>query len=148
MELRDLPVPMADGHWVSEKVARTVELIRNYDPNLDVVWLPPERRDDPRDPEFYVVERTVDGRTLPVFSIQDESFMDERLLERIYENDSLKNNDVMGGIDARNKARRDMIAAEQRDREAEFLEMAASILKSPKTRYTTPDGRGGRKVWE
>lgn len=135
MDFRSLPVPHDDGHFISEKVSRTVELIRQYDSNLDVVWLPPERRDDPRDPEFYVVERTPDGRTLPVFSIQDETYMDERLLERIYETDSLKQNDVLGAMDARNKARRDMIAKESADREAEYLDVAASILRSPKSTY-------------
>lgn len=135
MDFRDLPVPHDDGHFISEKVSRTVELIRQYDPNLDVVWLPPERRDNPNDPEFYVVERMADGRTLPVFSIQSAEFMDERLLERIYTNDAEKQGNIMDAIDARNKARRDMIAKESAEREAEYLEVAQAILRSPKSTY-------------
>jgi hypothetical protein len=34
MDFRDLPVPHDDGHFISDKVSRTVELIRKYDPNL------------------------------------------------------------------------------------------------------------------
>lgn len=135
MDLNDLPVPHDDGHFISDRVSRTVQLIRQYDPNLDVVWLPPERRENPNDPEFYVVERLPDGRALPVFSILNESFMDERLLERIYELDSLKQDDVLGAMDARNKAKRDMLAAEAVDREAEILEVAAYVLRSPKSTY-------------
>jgi hypothetical protein len=135
MDFKDLPVPHDDGHFISDRVSRTVELIRQYDSNLDVVWLPPERRDNPNDPEFYVVERMADGRTLPVFSIQSAEFMDERLLERIYETDALKQDDVLSAMDARNKAKRDMIMAEARDRELEYLEVAKSVLKSPKSRY-------------
>lgn len=143
MDLGNLPVPHDDGHFISERVSRTVQLIRDYDSRLDVVWLPPERRDHPDDPQFYVVECMPDGRRLPVFSIQDESFMDERLLERIYMNDAEKQGNIMEAIDARNRARRDMIARENKDREAEILDIAKHVLASPKSRY-----RHNGKVYE
>lgn len=134
MDFASLPVPMEDGHWVNERVARTVELIRQYDHRLDVVWLPPERRER-NDPAYYVVEKMDDGRTLPVFSIADDEHMDERLLEQIYENDSMKQGDVLSAMDARNKARRDMRIAEHLDKEAEMRDIAAHVLKSRKSTY-------------
>jgi hypothetical protein len=135
VDFHSLPVPHDDGHFISDRVSRTVQLIREYDSRLDVVWLPPERRENPNDPEFYVVERMPDGRTLPVFSIQNESFMDERLLERIYENDAEKQGNVMDALDARNKAKRDMMARESLDREAEMRDIAAHVLASRKSTY-------------
>lgn len=131
--LTNLPVPLSDGHWINAKVQRTVELLKEYDSNLDVVWIPPEKR-DPGEAAFMVIELTPKGPK-PVFSVQDEDHMDERLLEQVYRYDSAKHGNVLNEMDARNQARRDMVRKEHEDQMAAAHDLAAHILRSPKTRY-------------
>lgn len=81
-----------------------------------------------------VIELTPKGPK-PVFSVQDEDHMDERLLEQVYRYDSAKHGNVLNEMDARNQARRDMVRKEHEDQMAAAHDLAAHILRSPKTRY-------------
>lgn len=111
--VKDLPVPHEDGSWVSEKVSRIVELIREYDHNLDVRWIPPRAR-KPGDAAFAIIEMTQDGpRT--AFLVQTEEEFDERVLARIYNADSRVHGDVTIRID-------DMNRAQQALKQKEWLE--------------------------
>jgi len=131
--LVDLPIPLGDGHWVNAKVARCVELIKEYDSKLDVVWIPPEKR-EPDEDAFIIVELTPKGPQ-PIFSVKSEEFMDERLLEQIYRYDAAKHNNVLSEMDARNKAKRDMIRKKHQEELMAAHDLAQHILKSPKIRY-------------
>lgn len=132
-QVSDLPIPLSDGHWVSAKVNRVVEILKEYDPNLDVVWLPPERR-EPGEPAFLVVELTPKGPK-PIFSVESEEYMDERLLEQVYRYDTAKHKDVLSEMDVRNKARRDMIKKQHQEEMQAAHDLAAHVLRSPKIRY-------------
>lgn len=129
----DVPIPLEDGHWISAKVARVVEVLKNYDEKLDVVWIPPEQR-EPGDAAFMVVELTPRGPQ-PIFAVLDEEHMDERLLEQVYLYDTHKPGDVLSEMDARNKARRDMMRAKHQEEMDAAADLAYHILKSPKIRY-------------
>lgn len=132
-DLTDLPIPLNDGHWVSAKVNRVIQILQDYDSSLTVMWIPPEKRDND-DEAFLVVEMTPQGPK-PVFAVKSEEYMDERLLEQIYRYDTHKHGDVLSEIDARNKARRDMVRAKHEEEMQAAHELAQSILKSPKVRY-------------
>jgi len=137
-DLRELPVPMDDGHWISERVERTAHLVRQYDERLDVVWCPPETRREKDEPQFFVVEKMADGRRLPVLSIPDESFMDERVLEELIKRDQEQQghgNEFLKKLDAKNAAVRAMKEQEALDRREEMKDMVAHIIASPKSRY-------------
>jgi hypothetical protein len=85
----DLPTAHDDGHFISGKVSRIVELVREYDSRLDVKWIPPNMR-SATDPAFAITERLSDGRDVVAFYVQDESEMDERVLERVLLGDNTK----------------------------------------------------------
>ena len=133
----DVAVPMEDGSFVNEKVARIVELIREYDYRLDVEWIPTAAR-APGDDAFRIIEHTPDGRKAVVMGVATEEEFDERVLARIYGADN-KNWDVQERMEAHNKAVRDL----QRKRREEIMEennqMAAAILRSPKSTYRIGD---------
>lgn len=133
MDTTNLPIPLSDGHWISAKVARTVEILKEYDPKLDVAWIPPENR-EPGEPAFMIIEHTSKGPK-PIFSVESEEYMDERLLEKIYMYDTAKHKDVLSEMDARNKARRDMVRKEHEEKLAEAHDLAFHVFKSPKIRY-------------
>lgn len=105
MFVQDLPVPHQDGSWVSERISRVVDLIREYDPRLDVRWIPPAAR-EPGDAAFAIIELTPEGpRT--AFLVQTEEEFDERVLARIYGADS-KNSDPVARLAAINRAAEDL----------------------------------------
>lgn len=121
-------VPMEDGTWATEKVAHVVELIREYDHRLDVAWIPPGQR-GPDDPAYAILERLSDGQTVVAFYVQDESFMDERLLERIYMGDNTKH-DVQARMEAQNRAAESLRRKQIEDRYAEQLDLLQFAAKS------------------
>ncbi len=121
--------PMSDGSWVSDKVARVAELIREYDPRLDVKWIPREARHE-GDAAFAITERTADGREVVAFHVQSEAEMDERVLERIYLADNTKH-DVQARMEAKNKAARELARKAAQDAHEDRMEFARFLSKSP-----------------
>lgn len=138
----NLPIPLSDGSWVSEKVNRIIELVREYDPRLDVAWIPRDKR-AASDPAFAILEHTADGRQHVVFYVQDESGMDGSVLERLYQTDAQKQGNLLSVIDARNAAVKAIAKKKYEDEMAERHDIAASIIRSPKARY-----RHNGKVYE
>lgn len=126
----NLPVPTEDGRFVSEKHARISELITQYDPDLSLNWIPPERR-EPGDQPFAVVHRPL-GRKPYVVCYADEC--DERLLARVLTFDA-KNGNVLDGIDKHNAAVRLLQLKKHEEELAESHDLARSILRSKKNVY-------------
>lgn len=130
----NLPVPHEDGSFISAKVSRMVELIRDYDHNVDVRWIRPnERAHD--DPAFALVGRQPDGREYVIFYVKDESEFDERVLSRLIQMDASKNGNMLSEMDAHNAAVR---AAQQKlykEQLEDSKDLAYHILKSKKHKY-------------
>lgn len=130
----NLPVPHDDGSFISQRVSRIVELIRDYDPNLDVRWIPARSRRD-GDPAFAIVTKDLTGREYVVFYVQDEQDFDGRVLERLYQADAAKHGNILSEIDARNKAVRALQEKEHQEQMEEAKDLAYHILKSKKHEY-------------
>lgn len=120
------------GHFVSEKHVRVAEIIKDYDPNLDIEFIPEGQRaagdkpfrivhTDPRHGNRYVVCYTDD--------------LDGPLLERIYQMDAAKHGNILSEIDAHNRAVKAIVQKEYEDKMAEAHDIAQHILRSPKSRY-------------
>lgn len=126
----DIPVPAEGGYFVSEKHARIAEIINDYDPTLELAWIPPDKR-EPGDKPFAVVHRPL-GQPDYVVCYADDC--DERLLARVFSMDSDKHN-VFDEIQTHNQAVEALrLKKDMEDRE-EAHELAASILRSPKSVY-------------
>jgi hypothetical protein len=136
----DLPTAHDDGHFISGKVSRIVELVREYDSRLDVKWIPPNMR-SATDPAFAITERLSDGRDVVAFYVQDESEMDERVLERVLLGDNTKH-DVQARIEAQNLAVRAVAESKRREEVAEYSEFAKSVITSRLHTYR----HNGRKL--
>lgn len=130
----NLPVPHEDGSFISQKVSRVVEIIRDYDHNIDVRWIPPNQR-GAEDPAFAIVGKDIHGREYVIFYVQDESQFDGRVLERLFQMDQAKNGNVLSDIDAKNAAVRAIRAKLHQEQLEEAHDLAQSILKSKKHTY-------------
>lgn len=131
MELEhDVYVPGEGGVLVSEKQARIAEIIRDYDPELELAYIPPDKR-EPGDRAFAVVHRPL-GKPAYVAFYADEC--DERLLARIFEGDNRHNN-VMRSLEAKNAAAEAIRLKKQQEEMEEAHDVAQTILRSPLTRF-------------
>lgn len=130
----NVPVPHDDGSFISEKVSRIVELVREYDHNIDVRWIPPNRR-AVDDPAFALVTRQMDGKEYVIFYVQDESQFDERVLQRLYQNDAEKQGNILDAAEAHNAAVRAYQQKVHKEQLEEAKDLAYHILKSNKHTY-------------
>lgn len=126
--------PHSDGRWISDSVSRVVELIQEYDPNLEVQWIPPEHRQE-GDPAFRIMEKTKNGRMVIAFYVQDEKEFTPDILARIYRADAAKKGNILSEVDAKNKAYREAREKKHREEREEMIDFAYHMLRSPKTRY-------------
>lgn len=130
----NLPVPHEDGSFVSAKVSRIAELIRDYDHHIDVRWIRPADR-APDEPAFALVYVNTDGSEYVIFYVQDEEAWDEGVLARLYEIDAEKQGSIIDKVDAMNAAARKVQEATYQEQMEEAKDFAYSVLHSKKHRY-------------
>jgi hypothetical protein len=130
---------IAPGVFVDDDVLGIVDWIREYDPQLDVLYLDPARHDlAPDDPPYKIVEKCRDGLTRIVLSCWT---LDATVKERIYRADNQRHN-VLLTLDQHNaKVKDDQTRRfnEERERDADLI---GHILKNPRTTYTFCNDKG------
>lgn len=131
-------VKLDDGVFVERDVLNIVEKIREYDPNLRVQYLDPQKFEDITDAPYRIVEVCPDGEVRPVFSVWT---LDETVLEKIYLADNQKH-DILAAIDGKNllvKKDKERRYQEERD---EAKDIIVHVLKSPKGKYSFKNPMG------
>ncbi len=125
----DVYVPV-DGHFVSQNHLHIAEIINDYDPTLSLAWIPSDKR-EPGEAPFAVVHRPLGGPEYVVFYADN---CDERILERIWSNDSTKHN-VLTNLEAHNAALEALKLKKELEAAEERKDVVESIIKSPKNTY-------------
>jgi len=120
-----------NGHFVSQKQVRINEILQDYDPSLQLQWIPPSDRSS-NDLAFRVVCFPKDKRPYAVCFAEEA---DERLLAKVFEADQANSPNKLNFIDNYNKALELTRAKEAQDARQEDHELAASILRSTKSSY-------------
>lgn len=123
------------GHMLSAEHLRIAEILHDYNPQLDLVWIPPEAR-LPEDKDlFYAVRCTPsDGRKPYIVFQLRESEIDHRVLERVFESDTSKN-DVLSTLERREAALRLVEMKRQMDEAEERRAFVKSVFSSRKSTY-------------
>lgn len=133
-----------DGSLVTSKTMRLVEIIRDYDPALEVEWIPAEHR-LPDDDAIRIVDTRARGLARTVMSFADEGEFTREdgvpVLERLFVADH-RRGDPVARLDARNNAVRLLDLKRQLELREERKDLAVHVLRSPLNRYTfrAPDG--------
>lgn len=136
MRVIDLPVAHEDGSFVSAKVSRIVELIREYAPGIiDVRWIPPAVR-EPGDAAFCIVERTLEDEEpvwRTVMTVQTEEEMTPKVLARIIEADSQRRGGTTSEtrLEALKEAYSRVKQREREDLAAQRLDEARFLWRTP-----------------
>jgi hypothetical protein len=90
-----------DGQWVNEHYHRLAEIIQDYDPCLELQWIPPGQRTDEADKKNPY--RIVDTRSDSVVMFASERDSAEEVLARLWGADNA-NGSVLDRMEARNNA--------------------------------------------
>lgn len=118
--------------WISAEFRRLGEIIQDYDPYLELRWIPPENRTEETDRArpFCIW----DTRTnYPVFYFSEiESPVS--VLAKLFDIDN-KHGDVVARMDARNAAIKVMRLKEEMDKMEEANDFAAFVIKNEKSRW-------------
>lgn len=134
-----------DGHFISEKQRRINEILQEYDPTLELQWIPPVDR-SAADLAFRVVHRAP-GR--PPYVVLTASDLDERLLARVFQYDQQRaartrpgGGDLLSFIDNYNAAIELSKAKEAEDKNREAAAIAAAAIRNDKSHfYANVNGR-------
>ena len=121
------------GYFISEAHQRIAEIIKDYEPTLELVWIPPNKRNFNDTFPFAVVHHP-EGRESYVVRKLKEDEVDNRLLAWLFANDQERNSplSMLDKIDLANE----LIKAKKQEEElAAKRDVALSILKSPLNRY-------------
>jgi hypothetical protein len=130
----DIYVPNADGAFVSETQRRVAEIIKDYDPYLELAYIPPESRGlDDYGKEFAVIHRPPGREPYYVFFAGKDE-IDERLIARLFMNDQTRGN-VMNMLEAHENARQVLDMKRKMEEAEERKEFIIDVLKSPKDTY-------------
>ena len=135
-------VQLAAGVYVERDTLHIVERVLEYDPNLRVKYLDPDRGGELGDPPYKIFELCPDGHERLVFSVW---ILDERVLERLYAADTQKNN-ILLRLDGTNAAARQDATRRFQEQRDSALDIVHSVMKSPKTTYTVPGDVPGTVV--
>lgn len=119
-------IPTDDGQWVSADFERLARNIQDYDPALELRWIPPANRTR-EDKKPYVV---VDTRTNTAVMHASELDTPEDILTSLYLADD-KNGSVLDRIEAHNLAVRNLRLQEWIDQREELMEQAKFLLFTP-----------------
>ena len=119
-------VPSKEGYWIDENYARLAEVVKDYDPWLELRWIPTDKRTrDDKKP--YVI---VDTRTETTVFFANELDTPAQILAKLFQGDVTKG-DVLAELDANNKAVKALELKKQMDEMEEAHDLAGFLIESP-----------------
>ena len=121
------------GYFVSEKHRRVAEIVRDYNPELTLMWVPHANRTaEDVDKPYVVVHTHQNGNQYPVFYC-DEADMDEpeRVLIRLFAGDRSKQLNILDMIEIKEQAEAILKEKEWEEKRAEAREELTTIMNSP-----------------
>lgn len=120
---------------LSAEHLRIAEILQDYNPQLDLVWIPPENRLPEDGNRVFAVRCTPsDGRKPYIVFQLAEDEVDHRVIERVFEQDSHKN-DFLSTLERREAALRLVEYKRKMDEAEERREFVAAVYGSRKSVY-------------
>lgn len=127
-----------DGHFVSHKQVQINEILRDYDPTLQLQYIPPDQR-SATDLAFRVVAFPP-GRAPYAVCFAEEA--DERLLARVFEADQSRGPNRLTFLENYENARELLRHKEAMEQRQEDHEIAAAVLRNNKSSYKVRNRAG------
>ena len=128
-----------DGTLVSQKVSQIVQAITEYEPELEVKWIPDQAR-EPGQAAFAIIHNPVGSASYVMFYVQDETTFDERVLYRIIVNDQRNGKKSLSEFEAWETSQKLVEGQKYRDKMEEAHDIARFVLRSPLHKIKLDDG--------
>lgn len=132
-----------DGSWVNEKFAQLAEIIQDYDPYLELQWIPPGQRDEEQDKKNPY--RIIDNRSGYIVMFASDRDTPESILARLWGADNTRGN-VLESLDAQNAAAEAFRLKERMDEEELKKDFAAFLVGSNKNYHHLKHPVTGEKM--
>lgn len=132
-----------DGTWVNEHYHRLAEIIKDYDPNLELQWIPPGQRDT--DEEKKAPYRIIDVRGNYVVMYASERDSAQEILARLWGADN-KNGNVLDRMEIRNAAIEAFQLKEKMDEEGTKREFVEWLIGTKQNYIKTRNPVTGEKM--
>lgn len=132
-----------EGGWVDENFARLAEIVKDYDPYLELRWIPPGQRDSDADKKNpYCI---IDTRSNYIVMFASERDTPQSILARLFTADN-KHGSVLDRIDAENAAAEVLRLKAQIDDEEMKKDFVAWITGSNLNYYKVRNPVTGEKL--
>jgi hypothetical protein len=133
-----------DGQVVSQKIARIGEILHDYNPELDLMWIHPHLRTTPEDhAKPWALQHSPAGREPYLVATFSDDEIDETIIARIFAMDNARagRNTVQDKLNAIEQARALAAAKAREDAMAEAKDVLLTAFKSPLHTWKGPDGK-------
>lgn len=127
-----------DGHLVSAKVERIVRAIKDYEPELDVKWVPTAARSEGQ-AAFAIIHDAPGNAPYVLFYVKSEEEFDERVLYRIIHNDQRNGKTSLSELEAWEEAQKRVSQQAFLDQMEEANDIAAHVFRSHLNTYKVND---------
>jgi len=123
------------GKFVSVEHQRIATIIQEYDPDLYLAWIPPDKRSFDDTQPFAILHKQPDGRMYVVRKVK-EGEVNSDLIAWLWMNDSARQGtDLTGRLEAQDAARRAVEMKRQIQKDDERRDFYKSVLRSPLNTY-------------
>lgn len=121
------------GHFISQEHRRVAEVIQDWNPDIYVVWIPPEDR--AANEEFpYALMHSPPDRPAYIIKKIRESELNERLIAWLWANDTTRTN-PLANLEKEEAAAREALRLKREMESAAAQDFALSVLQSPLNIY-------------
>jgi len=127
-----------DGQFVSQRVSQVVAAIKEYAPDVEVLWIPMNQRTD-GEAAFKLVHHPDGREPYTIFHVKTEEEFDARVLKRLMMGDQRNGAVTISEIEASEAAASRVAHQRFVDEMEEANEMAAAVLRSNKETYKISD---------
>jgi len=130
---------VVDGQFVSAKVERIVQAIHDYEPELEVKWIPPNARTE-GESAFAIIHNAPGNAPYVLMYVKTEEEFDERVLQRIIYNDQRNTGQQeWSELSAWEEAQKRIQKQAYLDLLEEANDVAFHVLRSPLNTYKVSD---------
>ena len=138
---------VVEGQFVNTKVRRVVDAIREYEPEIEVQWIPPAARDEGQ-AAYRLVHFPKNREPYIMFTVRRDEDFDERILQKIIMNDQRHGTVTLDEYEAWEAAQRAVERQAYLDSLEEAHDIAKHVFKSRLNKYrvdkdTVIEDRGG-----
>lgn len=147
MSMHDPAVYSAEaGCFISSKIQRLAEILQDYDPYLELRWIPVGQRNNNDSLPYCVVDTRLGSAAYPVFYF-GETTPPEEVLAKIFEGDNSRG-DVLKKIEAQEAAQKAFKLKEELEAREEMHDRFHFLITSRSNNYVNwgRDSETGKKI--